>query len=315
MQMASVRNSFTIVMVSTVFIVLAPLAWGQAIDIPLIVTGAEGPNTWMGIQYAHQFEADVDNSTAEMERDSLQVTAGHRIGVADGVYLMGNFGYHGSYYDFSNGNDRSQLLWDDIHQVTFVLGVGWTVGENWTLVALGMGRSAGEGGADFGDTLTGGAALVIEYRWSEELELGAIIGVLSQLEDSAAFLPLPTVDWRFAEGWRFQLGMIGLAHPGFGPEVSYRSDRWEFALGGSFQKRRYRLDDRAGPTNEGIGQEISFPIFARATFAPNEYMNFGLVAGVAVGGELRSGADGGSKVFKNNYDPAPIIGLQANFRF
>jgi hypothetical protein len=315
MQMTSVRNSFTIVMVSAVFIVLAPLAWGQAIDIPLIVTGAEGPNTWFGVHYAHQFEADVDNSTAEMERDSLQVTAGHRIGLRDGVYLMGNFGYHGSYYDFSNGNDRSQLLWDDIHQATFVLGVGWTVGENWTLVALGMGRSAGEGGADFGDTLTGGAALVIEYRRSEDLELGAIIGVLSQLEDSAAFLPLPTVDWRFADGWRFQLGMIGLAHPGFGPEVSYRSDMWELALGGSFQKRRYRLDDRAGPTNEGIGQEISFPIFARATFTPNEYMNFGLMVGVAVGGELRSGADGGSKVFKNNYDPAPIIGIQANFLF
>ncbi len=26
-------------------------------------------------------------------------------------------------------------------------------------------------------------------------------------------------------------------------------------------------------------------------------------------------ADGGSKVFKNDYDPAPIIGVQANFRF
>jgi hypothetical protein len=34
-----------------------------------------------------------------------------------------------------------------------------------------------------------------------------------------------------------------------------------------------------------------------------------------IAGELRSGADGGSKVFKNDYDPAPIIGLRANFRF
>jgi hypothetical protein len=241
--------------------------------------------------------------------------AGHRHEVGDGIFLVGNAAYHGSYYDFSNGNDRSQLLWDDIHQGTLGLGIGWTVGENWTVVAVAMGRTAGESGADFGDTLTGGGALVVNYRWSEDLSTGAILGVLSQLEDSAAILPIPTVDWRFADGWRFDFGMIGMAYPGVGPEISYRSDKWAFALGGSFQKRRYRLDDRAGPTNEGIGQEISFPLFVRASFVPNENMNFGLMAGVALGGELRSGADGGSKVFKNDYDPAPIIGLQANFRF
>jgi hypothetical protein len=313
--MTSARNSFTIVMASAVFIVLAPSAWGQRIDIPLIVTGAHGPNTWMSVHYAHQFEADVDNSTAEMERNSVQVVAGHRFEVRDDVFLVGNVAYHGSYYDFSNGNDRSQLRWSDIHQATLTLGVGWKVDEHWTLMALGMGRTAGESGADFGDTLTGGSTFVVDYRWSENLSTGLMLGVLSQLEDSVAIIPVPTVDWRFADGWRFHLGMVGLAHPGVGPEISYRSDTWEFALGGSYQKRRYRLDDRAGPTNEGIGQEISFPIFARAAFAPNQNMNFGLMAGVALGGELRSGADGGSKVFKNDYDPAPIIGVQANFRF
>jgi hypothetical protein len=313
--MISARNSLTIVMTSAVFMLLAPSAWGQPIDIPWIATGTHGTNTWMGVNYVHQFEADVDNSTAEMERDSVQVVAGHRHEVGDGIFLVGNAAYHGSYYDFSNGNDRSQLLWDDIHQGTLALGAGWTVDENWTFVAIAMGRSAGESGADFGDTLTGGGALFVNYRWSEDLSTGVVLGVLSQLEDSAAILPIPTVEWRFADGWRFHLGMVGLAHPGVGPEISYRSDKWEFALGGSFQKRRYRLDDRAGPTNEGIGQEISFPLFVRASFVPNENMNFGLMAGVALGGELRSGADGGSKVFKNDYDPAPIIGLQANFRF
>ena len=128
--MTSARNSFTIAMASTVFIVLAPSAWGQRIDIPLIVTGAHGTNTWMSVHYAHQFEADVDNSTAEMERNSLQVVAGHRIEVGDGVFLVGNVAYHGSYYDFSNGNDRSQLLWSDIHQATLMLGVGWKVDEH-----------------------------------------------------------------------------------------------------------------------------------------------------------------------------------------
>ena len=120
--MISARNSFRLVMASAVFMVLVPSAWGQAIDIPSIVTGADGPNTWMGVHYAHQFEADVDNSTAEMERDSLQLNAGHRFDMGDDVFVIGNIAYHGSYYDFSNGNDKSQLLWSDIHQTTLMLG-------------------------------------------------------------------------------------------------------------------------------------------------------------------------------------------------
>ena len=313
--MRSARNLFTIVISHAVFLALAPSAWGQAIDIPLIVTGTHGPDAWMGVQYAHQFDVDVDNSTAEMARDSVQVVAGGRFEVGDGNFLIGNIAYHGSYYDFSSGNDRSQLLWNNIHQATLMMGYGWTAGENWTLVALGMVRTAGESGADFGDTITGGAALAVDYRWNEDLSTGAILGVLSQLEDGAAFLPIPTLDWRFADGWLLHIGMVGMTYPGLGPEISYRSDKWQFALGGSFQKRRYRLDNRAGPTNEGIGQEISFPIFVRAAFAPTEHMSFGVVTGVALGGELRSGADGGSKVFKDDYDPAGFLGLQANFRF
>ena len=313
--MSSTYRWLTVAMAFAAFAVPAPSAWADAIDIPALVTGIRAPNTWMGAAYSHQFEADVDNSTADMERDAVQVNAGHRFEIADGVFLIGNLAYHGTYYDFSNGNDRSQLLWDDIHQGTLVMGVGWSVGEKWTLVALGLGRTAGESGADFGDTLSGGGALAIDYEWSEDLSIGVILGVVSQLEDSAAIVPLPTVNWRFAEGWRFNLGRVGMVYPGVGPQVSYRSDHWEFAFGGSAQKRRFRLDNRAGSTNEGIGQEISFPLFARVSYAPNQNMNFGIMAGVALAGELRSGQDGGSKVFKNDYDPAPIIGVQANIRF
>ena len=65
--------------------------------------------------------------------------------------------------------------------------------------------------------------------------MGAIIGVLSQFEDSAAFPPIPKVDWRFAGVWRFDLGIVGMTYTAVGPEISYRSDKWEFPqCGGSF---------------------------------------------------------------------------------
>ena len=314
------RTSYTAGLASLVLMILAPSAWGQGIDIPMLVTGTHGPDSWMSAQWAHQFEVDVDRgddgSRAKMARDSLQLVAGHRFELSDGVFMVANAAYQGTYYDFSNGGGpETQLRWNGIHQGTAMLGVGWTVNESWTLVGLGLGRISGEAGAHVGDSLTGGGALVVDYEWSETLSTGLIIGVLSQLEDSVGILPIPTVDWRFSDGWLLHFGIVGMAYPGVGPEVSYRSDNWEIAMGGSYQSRRYRLDERSGPTNEGIGQETSFPIYARAGWSPNKNVSLGVTVGVTVGGEIRSGRESGSRIFKEDYDPAPMAGLQASFRF
>ncbi len=319
------RTSYTAGLASLVLMILAPSAWGQAIDIPMLVTGAHGPDSWMSAQYAHQFEVDIDNSggpgapSTEMSRDSLQLVAGHRFQLSDDVFMVANAAYQGTYYDFSNGNGtNTQLRWNGIHQGTAMLGVGWTVDESWTLVALGLGRISGEDGAHVGESLTGGGALVVDYEWSETLSTGLIIGVLSQLEDSVGILPIPTVDWRFSDGWLLHFGIVGMTYPGVGPEVSYRSDMWEIAMGGSYQVRRYRLDERSsGLASEGIGQEKAFPLYARAGWTPNKNVSLGVTVGVTVGGEIRSGRKNGSRqgLLKEDYDPAPMAGLQASFRF
>jgi hypothetical protein len=314
--MASIRSFFAIGAGFALCAASVPSAWAQAVDIPAIVTGAHGTNTWASVQYAHQFETDIDDTPAEMSRDSVQVVAGHRFRLSDDVYWVGNASYQGSYYDFSNGSGPAQLVWNDIHQGTLTLGVGWKAGERWTLVALALGRTAGESGADFDDTLTGGLGFAADYTWNENLSTGVILGVMSQLEDSAAVWPIPTVDWRFAEGWRFQFGIVEMAYPGVGPLLSYRTDSWMFAVGGCYQKRRYRLDDdRVGPINEGIGQEQSFPVFARVAYLPTAKTNLGFTIGTALGGEIRSEQNGGSRIFDKDYDPALILGLQANIRF
>jgi len=313
--MAFARNLSAMLSGFALLAISAPSAWGQALDIPLIVTGAHGTNSWASIHYAHQFETDIDDTATEMARDSVQLIAGHRFQMTDDLFLVGNASYQGSYYDFSKNNDPAQLVWDDIHQATLSMGFGWKAGERWTLVGLLLGRTSGESGADFGDTLTGGGGLAIDYEWNENLSTGVILGVISQLEDSAAILPIPTIDWRFAEDWRFQFGVVEMTYPGIGPMISYSSGPWRFAVGGSFQKRRYRLDDRLGPIDEGIGQEQSFPVFFRVGYLPTPKVNLALMVGTALGGEIRSEQNGGARIFERDYDPALILGLQAGFRF
>jgi hypothetical protein len=104
--MVSFRGLFEITVASAALLGLASTAWGQAVDVPMLETGARGPSTWTSAAYAHQFQVGFDNTFADMERDSVQFVAGHRVELGDDFYAIGNLAYHGTYYHFTNGFDR-----------------------------------------------------------------------------------------------------------------------------------------------------------------------------------------------------------------
>jgi len=296
-------------------LLLAPAAWGQGIDIPMLVTGEQDQNTWVTAAYAHQFNTDVDDSDTEFARDNAQLVLGHRAKVGDELFLVTHGAYMGGYYDFDDGR-ADGYVWNDIHRGLLALGVGWE-NDDWNIVGLLIGRTDGESGAHFGDTLTGGGAVALSYKWSDTLRTGFILGAMSRLEDTASIIPVPTVDWRFAERWNLHFGLVvAAAYPGVGPEIGYQGEHWSFGFGGSFQTRRFRLEEHENsPADEGIGEERSFPVFGRVGYAPNKNLSFGVTAGAALGGEIRSGTEGGTKISKEDYDAAPILGLNIRYLF
>lgn len=316
--MRSFRDLCRLVVLPAASCMLAGAAWGQAVDIPTVVTGSQDMNSWVTGTYAHQFETDVDGGPAKFSRNDVNVVAGRRFAVGDDSFLVGNAAYQGSYYDFARGTFNG-LRWDDIHRITLMGGAGWTLGDgdDWTLILIGLVRSAGEGSAEFDETITAGGVVSVGYRWSDTLETGLVIGAISQLEDQASIIPIPTVDWRFADSWLLHFGLVNAAgYPGVGPEISYRGEHWSWGFGASYQNRRFRLDDDSGqPSSKGVGQETGFPIFTRVGYAPNQNMDFGVTAGVTTGGETRSGRPGGGRISKNDFDPAGLLGFNANFRW
>ena len=304
---------------------VATSAWAQAIDVPLLVTGDSDKRSWANIAVGHQFKTEIDSgndgSDADFSRNNLSAVVGHRFELDDNLFLLGNMAYQLSFYDFDNGfGPRTQLRWQDIHRFTLMTGLGWTQDE-WTVIGLLIGRTEGESGANFKETLTGGGGILVEYQWSDTLRTGFLLGGMSALDRDAALIPLPTVSWDFAESWNFHLGIVNAAgYPGIGSEVSYRGEDLSLGFGASFQNRRYRLDRRtegsATPgrtTNDGIGQERSLPVYARAAYRVNENLNLGAMVGVVLAGSIRSATDSDRIVFEEDYDPAPIVGLNANF--
>jgi hypothetical protein len=307
-------------------------AFGQAIDIPAIVNAdPKAPPTFAMVQYGHQFKADVEDPGTEIERDNAMFGLGHRFNLGEGtnLFTMASYTLHG--YDFSgNGGppgpgNGNKYQWDDVHRLVLAALVGHELTDEWRLLAGPLVRSHGEGGAEFGDTLTGGVILGFDYHPDPDFSIGLLLGVFSNLEDSVGILPVPVMNWSFAEDWKLETGLVSVFDPGVGAQLSWKvAETVAIGTGFSFQNRRYRLKDSTRATNTnrpnrtddgGIGRESSIPIFGLLRWQPNKRSAVDVLGGVAVGGSLRVEDEKGRRIADDSYDPAPFLGLKANFFF
>jgi hypothetical protein len=299
---------FSIVLFAVAIAALPASALAQVMTPAVEPTASEDPSTWMSLSYAHLFETDIDGTNMEVERESFLAVAGHRFELSDSVDLLTNASYQLSAYDFSGD---AGFLWKDINQVTLMMLFDWELNERWSLLGGGLVRFAGEADADFDDSLTGGGVGGFQYRWNENLQTGLLLGAMSQIEDDAAVVPLPLVNWKFAESWKFHLGVSQLGAVGYGPELSWMaSEDWELALGASYQRRRFRLD-----VGDLVGEETSMPIYLKLGWHPTPQSALELMAGVAVAGEIRRETARGSKIFDKDTDPTATISLRGHIRF
>jgi hypothetical protein len=314
------------------------------VDVAAPILADFPEESWTFASYSAQLASDV-GTTGDMARHSVAAGIGGRFSLQsnragsriqardDRLALAVQALYLGNYYQFSK--DADVVNWDDIHAFSLLSILRWKLADDWTLLGGGIFRFAMESQATFHEALTGGGLLGFEYRASDTLALGLLLGAASQLEDSAALLPVPTVDWRFTDAWRFRLGVqTSLGQPGLGPELTFEpAEHWEIGIGGVYQKRRFRLRHRSSfiPTfpnrrRDGIGQETSLPLYARIRYvlpAPERgvwhpgpaqtdhaTLVFDLYAGVTLGGELRVEDKTGDKLADHSYDPAATIGLR-----
>jgi hypothetical protein len=76
-----------------------------------------------------------------------------------------------------------------------------------------------------------------------------------------------------------------------------------------YNQRRFRLDD-SGPTPEGIGEDNNRPLRLRLGWDITPTIALHFLGGVALGGEVRLENRNGNRINKQDYDPAPYIGLR-----
>jgi hypothetical protein len=306
---------------------IAGSASAQAVDIPAVLAAdMKGPPTFMTLQYGHQFKTDVEDGGAEMSRDNAFLMGGHRFSLSEKTSLVAVGGYTLQAYNF-RGNSNSFYQWDDVHRLVLGGLIGHDLNEKWRLIAGAIYRSWGEGGADYGDSITGGLVFGFDYHPDDDFSVGLIIGTFSALEDSMTIVPIPTMKWKFAEDWRWNIGMVSVFDPGVGTELNWQvSEDVSLGVGITFQTRRYRLNDknrvqgvgffRANRNDDGgIGQESEVPVFASLKWRLSPKASIDLLAGVAFAGNVRVESSAGGRIRDDDYDPAPFAGLRGQFFF
>ena len=313
--------------------------FAQVVDIPAVMNpDLKAPPTAVMVQYGHQFKADIDNANDEMSRDNALFSLMHRVKLSEKTtaFAMGTYTLHS--YNFSGGRNGGPTpppavnfyQWDDVHRMVIGGIISHDLNDKWRLIGGGVFRSWGEGGADYADSITGGLLGGFDYHPNEDFSIGLIIGAFSALEDSAGILPVPTLKWQFAEGWRLNIGMVSVADPGIGAEVSWQvNDELMLGAGAAFQNRQFRLKDKgrvapgangdvSRPSESdagGVGSESEVPIFALVGWKPTPKTAIYLQGGVAVNGNVRVEDNDGDRIRDDDYDAAPFISLKGQIFF
>jgi hypothetical protein len=265
--------------------------------------------------FVHQFDTDIDNG-GSFSVNRLFIQGGPNYTTKGGTSLSLALGYGLDEYDFSGDSGfGSWQPWEDIHTLRLSIPLRWQVSEKWSGFAAPTLRFSGESGADFSDSITGGAFVGFSYRFSERLSFGPGIGVLTRLEDNISIIPILVINWKITETLSLNTGRGIGATSGPGLTLNWQTSRvWAFSLGGRYESRRFRLADNGTHPN-GIGDDRSLPIFGGIEYSFTPMVRINAVCGVEVGGELRLEDEGGDTIIEEDHDPAGFLGVAFSARF
>jgi hypothetical protein len=274
---------------------------------------ARGPWSWSvrgGV--ARQFATDIDGG-GEFSVNRLFIEPGVRYRSGNGAsvgFTMG-YGYYG--YDFSGSAGVDP--WSEVNSLFLSFPMRWRMDERSNLFVIPTVRSTAESGADFGESITGGALVGFSYKFSNSLTLGPGIGALTQIEDGGTIFPFLLLNWKITDALSLRTGSGLAATLGPGLTLAWRQERqWEVAITARRSRTRFRLDD-SGVVPGGVGEDRSFDIYGSVGYQMGRDTSFSLFSGLPMNGELRVEDANGNRISNTDYDSALILGATFRMRF
>lgn len=198
--------------------------------------------------------------------------------------------------------------WNDVYMVNLTPAVTYAVNERWAVTVGGLIEFAGEGGADVGESFTGGGFVSVRHKCTDTFAISLGVAAKSRLEDDALVLPLIGVQWQVSEGVR-------VSSRGPGAEVEARlAEGWAVVVDARYESREFRLSDES-PLPEGVVRDRRVPIGVGLRWRPAENLKVELRGGVTAWQEYQVDDRAGVEQAEVNTKPTPFVGLSVEFRF
>jgi hypothetical protein len=204
--------------------------------------------------------------------------------------------------------------WDIVQRYGVAIPLSFALQDGWSLGVIPSVDWFRENGADTGDSLVAGAIVSATKRFADGNRLGFGVGVYDGIEETRVF-PFLAVDWRLSDRWRIINPLAAGPTGPAGLELDYIfNNDWALGIGAAWRVTRFRLSE-SGPVPGGIGEERGAPVFLRATRNLGKQTSLHLYAGVVAAGEFRVEDSSGNVLRKEDYDPAPFLGVTFSGRF
>jgi hypothetical protein len=218
-------------------------------------------------------------------------------------------------FDFKNATTLDSVdgnPWRGVNDFNLALTFSNQVTDHWSYVVGGFVRSSYADGAEFSDSITGGALVGATYKFSDNLSIGAGATVHSVLEDEWTILPLITVDWKICEQWALR------STPGVGRRlmglVYTPVEPLEITLGGGFEYVDFRLDNKS-PAPKGVGRFRRFPVGIDVKYSFSRQFSIDAYGGIVLGQQITLDDSNGERIRREDIDSSALIGLSLDWRF
>lgn len=265
-----------------------------------------------GTEYAFKSDFNDTPGNVSVFRQSVGVSAAvplHQQWRVQAAYDLEHAGY-----DFSRatgltpgGGDPFDSLWR--HRVR--AQVAYIHDAEWTILGGGVLRVAGEDGASFSDSITTRVFGGFLYRITPNFQIGVGAAVVTRLEDSTIFAPLPMIQFTYpvANRLTLEVGTID------GVRLTYEaSEEVSVIFAASYEFDDYRLADD-GPVPEGVFSHVRIPISATARWTPSQAITLSLTTGVDAFSRYTIKDSQGNRVSRSELDPTLFIGGEFRYRF
>lgn len=283
-----------------------------------VAQAASDPGAWQWRAQAGallQSDSDLDTG-GDMAVDRFFVEASGASMLSGDTRLGFSLGYGVDDYDFSGTTGFGGLdPWGMARELRVGATFQHTVNSSWTVYGIPSLRFNTESGASLDDGLTGGLLAGASYRVNDQLSIGPGVGVFSELEDDTSFIPILLIDWQISENLSLETGRGFAASRGPGLQLRWTySPKLTMALGGRYEKTRFRLDDK-GIAPGGVGEDRAVPVFVSADYKLTANSALSVFGGVEVNGSVRLEDSSGRQLSKSDLADAPFFGAALRTRF